>query len=56
MRSSRSSAMRPTLVFSLLAVALLAGACSTYDSTSRKVANVITPYRINIVQGNFVSR
>jgi len=48
--------MRPTLVFSLLAVALLAGACSTYDSTSRKVANVITPYRINIVQGNFVSR
>ncbi|WER45417.1 outer membrane protein assembly factor BamE [Cupriavidus sp. WKF15] len=56
MRSFRSSAMRPTLVFSLLAVALLAGACSTYDSTSRKVANVITPYRINIVQGNFVSR
>ncbi|CAG2159169.1 outer membrane protein assembly factor BamE [Cupriavidus numazuensis] len=56
MRSSRSSAMRPTLVFSLLAVALLAGACSTYDSTSRKLTNAITPYRINIVQGNFVSR
>src|SRR5207253_9615556 len=31
-------------------------ACSTYDNTSRKVANAITPYRINIVQGNFVSR
>lgn len=56
MRSFRSSAMRPTLVISLLASALLAGACSTYDSTSRKVANAITPYRINIVQGNFVSR
>jgi outer membrane protein assembly factor BamE len=48
--------MRPTLVVSLLAAALLAGACSAYDSTSRKVANAITPYRINIVQGNFVSR
>ncbi|RDK05517.1 outer membrane protein assembly factor BamE [Cupriavidus lacunae] len=55
MRSIRSSAMRPTLVVSLLAAALLAGACSAYDSTSRKVANAITPYRINIVQGNFVS-
>jgi len=48
--------MRPALVFTLLASALLVGACSTYDSTSRKVANAITPYRINIVQGNFVSR
>lgn len=56
MRSIRSSAMRPTLVVSLLAAALLAGACSAYDSTSRKVADAITPYRINVVQGNFVSR
>lgn len=56
MRSFRPSAMRPALVSSLLAAALLAGACSAYDSTSRKVAEAITPYRINIVQGNFVSR
>ncbi|GJG97513.1 outer membrane protein assembly factor BamE [Cupriavidus pauculus] len=56
MRSFRSSATRPALVSSLLAAALLAGACSAYDSTSRKVAEAITPYRINIVQGNFVSR
>ncbi|CAG9178672.1 Outer membrane protein assembly factor BamE [Cupriavidus pampae] len=48
--------MRPTLVTSLLAATVLVGACSAYDSTSRKVANAITPYRINIVQGNFVSR
>lgn len=48
--------MRPTLVTSVLAAALLTAACSTYDNTSRKVANAITPYRINIVQGNFVSR
>ncbi|QET00635.1 outer membrane protein assembly factor BamE [Cupriavidus pauculus] len=56
MRSNRSTAMRPTLVTSLLAATMLVGACSAYDSTSRKVANAITPYRINIVQGNFVSR
>lgn len=49
--------MRPTLVTTVLAAAtLLTAACSTYDNTSRKVANAITPYRINIVQGNFVSR
>lgn len=56
MRANRSTAMRPTLVTSLLAATVLVGACSAYDSTSRKVANAITPYRINIVQGNFVSR
>lgn len=56
MRSLRPSAMRPALVLSLLAATWFAGACSTYDTTSRKVANAITPYRINIVQGNFVSR
>ncbi|WP_454723013.1 MULTISPECIES: outer membrane protein assembly factor BamE [Cupriavidus] len=56
MRSFRSSAMRPTLVTSVLAAAVLMAACSTYDNTSRKLANAITPYRINIVQGNFVSR
>jgi len=48
--------MRLPLVSSLLVAAVLAGACSAYDSTSRKVADAITPYRINIVQGNFVSR
>lgn len=38
------------------ACALLLGACSTYNSTSRSIASSITPYRIDIVQGNFVSR
>jgi outer membrane protein assembly factor BamE len=49
--------MRPALVtFLLAAITLASAACSTYDSTSRKLVNAITPYRINIVQGNFVSR
>ncbi|WP_233272638.1 outer membrane protein assembly factor BamE [Paraburkholderia acidisoli] len=36
------------------AFAALAG-CSTYDSLTQRVAQSITPYRITIVQGNFVS-
>lgn len=35
---------------------VLLGACSTYNSTTRSLASSITPYRIDIVQGNFVSR
>lgn len=34
---------------------MLAG-CSTYDSVTDRVVGVVTPYRINIVQGNFVSK
>lgn len=57
MDSIRTSALRPVLLTTLLAaITLASAACSTYDSTSRKIANAITPYRINIVQGNFVSR
>ncbi|HTH76075.1 MAG TPA: outer membrane protein assembly factor BamE [Trinickia sp.] len=36
-------------------VALVSG-CSTYDSLTQRVAQSITPYRITIVQGNFVSK
>jgi outer membrane protein assembly factor BamE len=36
-------------------VALLAG-CSTYDSLTQRVVQRITPYRITVVQGNFVSQ
>ncbi|WP_245982757.1 outer membrane protein assembly factor BamE [Trinickia fusca] len=37
------------------AVALVAG-CSTYDNVTQRVAQSITPYRITVVQGNFVSK
>eukprot|EP01034_Spumella_vulgaris_P001215 gene1215-1609_t len=37
------------------AVAALA-ACGSLDGASRRVASVVTPYKIDIVQGNFVSR
>ncbi|WP_175982775.1 outer membrane protein assembly factor BamE [Caballeronia zhejiangensis] len=45
--------MRGTVIAATLA-ALLAG-CSTYDSVTQKIAQSITPYRITVVQGNFVS-
>ena len=37
-------------------VALALCACSTVDSASNRLASVVTPYKIDIVQGNFVSR
>jgi outer membrane protein assembly factor BamE len=45
------------LACTLLAAAALAAlaGCSTYDSLTQRVAQSITPYRITIVQGNFVS-
>ncbi|MDR5834798.1 outer membrane protein assembly factor BamE [Caballeronia sp. LZ034LL] len=45
--------MRGTVIAATLA-ALLAG-CSAYDSVTQKIAQSITPYRITVVQGNFVS-
>ena len=35
--------------------ALLAG-CSSFDRASERVAAVVTPYQVEVVQGNFVSR
>ncbi|CAH2912643.1 MAG: Outer membrane beta-barrel assembly protein BamE [uncultured Paraburkholderia sp.] len=46
--------MRGTLI-AVAAVAILAG-CSTYDSVTQRIAQSITPYRITVVQGNFVSK
>ena len=49
----RGSRVRAALV-AASAVAVLAG-CSTYDSVTQRFAQSITPYRITVVQGNFVS-
>jgi outer membrane protein assembly factor BamE len=50
----RGSRMRGTLI-AVATVAVLAG-CSTYDSLTQRIAQRITPYRITVVQGNFVSQ
>lgn len=39
----------------LAACAALAG-CSSVDGVSRRIASAVTPYKVEVVQGNFVSR
>jgi outer membrane protein assembly factor BamE len=53
----RGGRLSGALACALLAAAALSGlsGCSTYDSLTQRVAQSITPYRITIVQGNFVS-
>ena len=52
-------AMPPRRTHSVLAVAavvvLLAG-CGSMQEVGRSVAGAVTPYRVEVVQGNFVSR
>jgi outer membrane protein assembly factor BamE len=41
----------------LAATAVLAvSGCGSFDRTTLQIANVVTPYRVEVVQGNFVSR
>ncbi|CAB3761276.1 membrane protein SmpA [Burkholderia sp. MSh2] len=44
-----------SVIIAAAAVAALAG-CSSYDSVTQRIAQSITPYRITVVQGNFVSQ
>jgi outer membrane protein assembly factor BamE len=49
---------RPTFALAALATAcaaLLAG-CGSIDNASRRVAGIVTPYKVEVVQGNFISR
>ncbi len=56
--TGRGGRLSSALASTLLAAAALSGlaGCSTYDSVTQRVAQSITPYRITIVQGNFVSK
>ncbi len=40
------------------ALLLIAGlsACGSFNGATERIANVVTPYRVAVVQGNFVSR
>jgi outer membrane protein assembly factor BamE len=42
-------------LFATVALALLAG-CGSYDNIGRRVSTALTPYRAEVVQGNFISR
>lgn len=54
--SSWISSVRVRKALFVCSAAFLLGACSTYNDASRKIANAVTPYRMDIVQGNFISR
>lgn len=47
---------RVTRAALMLAVLLAAAGCSTFDNASQRVAGLVTPYKVEVVQGNFVSR
>jgi outer membrane protein assembly factor BamE len=51
-RTLHSGAARAAL---FLILALSVGACSTINSTTSRVATAITPFKIDIVQGNVVT-
>ena len=51
-----SLAVRPFARASLvLALCAALAACGSFDGASLRLASVITPYKIDVVQGNFVS-
>jgi outer membrane protein assembly factor BamE len=39
-----------------LATCAAASACSSFDNMSHGIAGIVTPYKVEVVQGNFVSR
>lgn len=47
---------RAGLVFWTAAALWVLAGCSSFNSASQRLANVVTPYRADVVQGNFVSR
>lgn len=45
----------PLLCLGLAACAAVAG-CGSFDNATQRLAGSLTPYRVEVVQGNFVSR
>ncbi len=51
------SFLRPWFsVLAVLAAALALSACETTNNLSNRMAGIVTPYKIDVVQGNFVSK
>ncbi len=53
---STISFLSSTLCIASIAGVLCLNACSAYDNTTRKIANQITPYRIDIIQGQAITK
>ena len=51
-----ASLFRASRMAVALAAAAMAGGCGSFDSMSQRIAGSVTPYKVEVVQGNFVSR
>lgn len=51
-----AKARRCVHVLLTLSLGSLLTACGSFNSATRSVASVITPYKVDVVQGNFVSK
>ncbi|MGL4435262.1 MAG: outer membrane protein assembly factor BamE [Giesbergeria sp.] len=40
----------------ILLLGISLAACGSFDGVSTRVASVVTPYKVDVVQGNFISR
>ncbi|MBK9237853.1 MAG: outer membrane protein assembly factor BamE [Rhodoferax sp.] len=47
---------RPLVTLILAACAAMLAGCSSFDGASSRIAGIVTPYRMDLVQGNFVSK
>lgn len=45
-----------TVLALALASSLVFSACSSFDRASNAVAHIVTPYQVEVVQGNFISQ
>ena len=51
-----AKARRCVYVLVTLSMGGLLAACGSFNSASRSIASAITPYKVDVVQGNFVSK
>jgi outer membrane protein assembly factor BamE len=47
---------RPWLLVAAVAATLCLGACSGFSDRTRSALSAVTPYKVEVVQGNFVSK
>lgn len=47
---------RTPVILSLAASSVMLAACSSFDGASNRIAGIVTPYRMDLVQGNFVAK
>ena len=51
-----ATVLRPLPLILALAACVAASGCGSFDNASRRLTDSITPYKVEVVQGNFVSR